>query len=583
MTKNEKIEIEKKHIKKWLHYFYTTKLDFEDEQKLEELKDSIREIIKLETEEMGYKDNFDVIFSDEKNLGHYYIEGISWKDGKILKKTPAIKLNTSKLYRGLDAENYVDRMNKTEEIFYIVFHELQHARQMLMIQQAVSNKDVLMYARDYCMMRHLNGFYNTNYEDYFCENEANEVGYEQLLVRLEEWDSGIFYQMEKEAERKNISKYYINKKSKDGKTKYKYLKKLEREDVCIPVIDDFICKKKHLEDLQLYPILQKEYNIDGTKKSIKELVENMEREITETNQNTELSEKEKDKLIQDGQEMYYGLIYNQLARNPEQISEVVIEKGKVETQRILKEISDYFEKEKKYRLSKVIKLNDYAMKKGDYVNVNNGTISVKQNGKTVRMNCDDFIKTLNPDLLKRNFTILERYYGYYEEEEISAKQLVSRYLFRRLPSNGRVTLNDNTQISAKQYIEQYVLQADELDKNHYPEKILVDTMKLKKSWNKEYLKISNDLEKYYSAKHKLIKQTDDIISSFDPETGDEKTLRDKLSLGVKPNKRKVKIKRVKQHITPKDIETATKNCGMQEIISNTNKIDYGTTKNIEEK
>ena len=82
---------------------------------------------------------------------------------------------------------------------------------------------------------------------------------------------------------------------------------------------------------------------------------------------------------------------------------------------------------------------------------------------------------------------------------------------------------------------------------------------------KKYLHISNDLEKYYSAKHKVIKQTDDVISSFNPETSNEKTLKNKLHLKVRPSKRKVKIKRVKQHVTPKDIETATENCGMKEI------------------
>ena len=562
MTENEKIEIEREHIKKWLQYFKENKLDPNDKQKLEELKDSIREIIKLEAKEMGHGDNFDIIFSDdERHNGYCYIEGTSWEDGEVKRKTPAIQFSTKTLYKNLDNENDKKRVEKTKEIFRDVFHELQHARQRLMVAQNVSSKDTLMYARDFCMMRHLNGFYAINYDNYFTENEANEVGYEQLLERLDEKDMHFLRSKEEETEKKNTLKYYLRAKSKDGQTLYTSFRRQEREDACVPVIDDFICEKKCLEDLQLYPVLQKEYNLDGTKKSIKELIENMESEIAEITQNTQLSEEEKNTLIQDGQEMYYGLIYNQLAKEPEQISEVVIGKGKAETQKILKDISDYFEKEKKDRLSKVVKLYDVGMQIGEYVDINDGIITVKQNGKTVSMNCDDFIKTLDPKLLQRNFTILDKD----KEVEISAEQLVSRYMFRRLPSNGIVTLNDDTQISAKQYIEQYVLQVDELDKNHSPEKIIVDTMKLKRSWNKKYLHISNDLEKYYSAKHKVIKQTDDVISSFNPETSNEKTLKNKLHLKVRPSKRKVKIKRVKQHVTPKDIETATENCGMKEI------------------
>ena len=559
MTENEKIEIEREHIKKWLKYFKENALDFNDKQNLEELKDSIREIIRLETNEMGYEDNFEVIFSDDEGFrGYCYIEGISWEDGEIKRKTPAIQFSTKTLYRNLDDTSDRKRLNKTKEIFRDVFHELQHARQSLMVDQGISSKDVLMYARESCLRRNLRGFYMTNHDNYFSENDANEEGYKQLLETLGERDIPIFHLKEKETEKKNVSRYYyLNAKSNDGKTRYRSLRSLEREDVCVQIVDDIICRKGCLENLQLFPVLQKEYNFDGTKKPVKELIENMESEIAEITQNTQLSKEEKGALIQDIQEMYYGLIYNQLAKEPEQISEVVMEKGKIETQKILKDISDYFEKEKEDRLGKVVKLYDVGMELGEYVDINDGIIFVKQNGKTVSMNCDDFIKTLNPKLLQRSFTILDKD----KEIEISAEQLISRYLFKRLPVNGVVTLNDDTKVSAKQYIEQYVLQAEELDKNHCPEKIIVDTMKLKRSWNKTYLSTAKRLNKYYSRKGKVIERASDKISSYNPENKSEESL--KKALTKKTNRKgnnggKVKIK-------PRDVKYATIKYGLTEI------------------
>ena len=54
MTKDEKVEIERKVMKKFMNYFKDNRLDFNDTQLLQRMQESIARIFQLEVEEMGY-------------------------------------------------------------------------------------------------------------------------------------------------------------------------------------------------------------------------------------------------------------------------------------------------------------------------------------------------------------------------------------------------------------------------------------------------------------------------------------------------------------------------------------------------
>ena len=54
MTKDEKIEIERKVMTKFMNYFKDNRLDFNDTQLLQRMQESIARIFQLEVEEMGY-------------------------------------------------------------------------------------------------------------------------------------------------------------------------------------------------------------------------------------------------------------------------------------------------------------------------------------------------------------------------------------------------------------------------------------------------------------------------------------------------------------------------------------------------
>ena len=99
---------------------------------------------------------------------------------------------------------------------------------------------------------------------------------------------------------------------------------------------------------------------------------------------------------------------------------------------------------------------------------NNGTIEVENGGKNVQMAFEDFIKTIDSSLLEKKFIIPAGK----EKGEMSAERFIEKYFFKHLAQNGKVKLKDGTEISAKQYIEQYALQMGELRKVILQESLL---------------------------------------------------------------------------------------------------------------
>ena len=66
--------------------------------------------------------------------------------------------------------------------------------------------------------------------------------------------------------------------------------------------------------------------------------------------------------------------------------------------------------------------------------------------------------------------------------EMSAEQFVGQYFFKYLPQSGKVKLKDGTEISAKQYVEQYVLEMGELKENYAPKNFIMNTMQSETPW-----------------------------------------------------------------------------------------------------
>ena len=69
----------------------------------------------------------------------------------------------------------------------------------------------------------------------------------------------------------------------------------------------------------------------------------MQLEVQSISQNQTLTDKDRKKLIQDSQQMYYDLIYRQIEKStPEQISQIAMQIGKAESKELFDSMSHTF-------------------------------------------------------------------------------------------------------------------------------------------------------------------------------------------------------------------------------------------------
>lgn len=538
MTKDEKIAIQRQQMTGFMNYFESNELDFNDTQLLQRMQNAITRIFQLEIEELGYsyrpdrddsKNTFGLSFINDPQAtfrGQHNSGARLEENGKFIQGRPSIKYNIAALYEDLQSPDKDKRIFACKTLFKTVFHEIQHHRQYMKTRTNVSSKDGIQYARDFAIKQYLHkDWYSSNaktgnYAAYTIENNANEVGYSQFLETLGREDSEVANLRDIERGKFNISRYKADVDSWDGQQHYDSNGLQERDDVTVPILDSLIGEKGRTEILQMYPILQKEYNLDGTKKTAVELIQNMQQEIQEITQNKTLTDKDRKRLIQDGQQMYYDLIYRQIEKStPEQISQIAMRIGKEESKKLFSDMSHHFQCELESRLGQSAKMASAQEKMGDYgfiMPFNNGTIAVEQNGQTVQMAFDEFIKTIDPQLLQRTFDIPAGK----DKGEMTAERFIEKYFFNHLSQNGKVTLKDGQVITAKQYIEQYVLQMKEMQTDRPPKKIIMETMQSESPWTIQKENCER-LEQYYDGKREVIAQVSESVEQFDLAKQDE--------------------------------------------------------------
>lgn len=532
MTKEEKISIQRQEIKKLMNYFENHQLDVNDTKVLETMQDALTKIFQVEIEELGYsydpqradnENTFDLQFINDSSLtwrGEHSSGGRLQKE-QFIQGKPKISYNIANLYNGLESDDKDTRLLACKTVFKTVFHEIQHHRQYLMSRTNVSSKEGMLYARDFAVKKYLEKtWYSSdsktgNYQQYAIENNANEVGYSQYLETIGIADREISDLRDIETGKFNISRYKANVNSWDGQSHYDSKGLQERDDVTVPILDDLISKRGRTEILKLYPILQKEYNMDGTKKSAIELIKNMQQEVQSISQDSSLSDRDKKILLKDGQEMYYELIYRELEKcTPEQIREIAEQIGKSESKELFGKISHYFQTELENRVGKASKMATAQEKAGDSGFVmpsNNGTIKVEQDGKAVQMTCEEFLKIIDPQLLEKKFMIPAGK----EKGEMTASRFIEKFCFNNLAQNGLMTLKDGTQITAKQFVEEHMLQMGELRKDYTPRQFFIDTIQSESPWTVQK-QDTDRLTKYYGDKKQFLSGLSDLATADKP-------------------------------------------------------------------
>lgn len=272
----------------------------------------------------------------------------------------------------------------------------------------MSSKEGIRFGRDIVLGNYLKeGWYKDNYATYYIENNANEIGYKRYLEIMGE-DELIENLRSIEHGKLRLGQYKADINSWNNDKHYISDDYKERDDLTIPILDHMICVKGKKEILTRYPILQKEYNLDGTKKSAIELIRNLKYENQMILKHPSISDDDKKILLKDGQEMYYELIFRELKKcEPEQINQIANEIGNEQAKKLFSNIEYYFRCEMEDGLGKsatMISAQEKTGVQGFIMPYNDGTINVEKNGKMVQMNCDDFIKIINPKLMKKIFS-----------------------------------------------------------------------------------------------------------------------------------------------------------------------------------
>lgn len=252
MTREEKINAQREEIKRVFDYFKGNQLDTSNQQVMSMIQDAITRVFQLEVEEMGYtfdpngsNNTFKLTIENSKDISQRGSNRNTRniKDGELVVSTPHIMYNLAALCNGLESNDEATRLTACKNMFKTVFHEIQHHRQELMTATTVSSKESMMYARDSALHKYLDrSFYSRdgvigNYTEFSTENNANEVGYRQLLETLGIRDEETSRLGDIESGRFNTNRYKAKVTSFDGKSYFDSDGLQERSDVAVPILD----------------------------------------------------------------------------------------------------------------------------------------------------------------------------------------------------------------------------------------------------------------------------------------------------------------------------------------------------------
>ncbi len=327
------VQEEQRLIKEMSDYYMQHEYDPNNEQMKQELENYLYRLFELNVNEMGYipeltennggKVDFEnankirlQFFEDIDDLGVGYT-GISGaqeidENGNAIFGAIPISINMARAQKGepFDIVKLISGM----------YHELNHVRQLIMVREGISSKETIQYAREFALKQAgKSGFYIQNYNKLFTESESlrdvdlTEIGTKSIF-------GGI----------KNVGYYSLNKN---------YINPIFRDEVS-DELDTCITS----DLIKLYPVLQKEYNMDGTRKSATQLVTSLKAELDNLSSNDELDEYDKRNSIKDCKEMYFELIFRAIDKEGltvEQISQLdsmYAEYGSLST-----DIQSYFE------------------------------------------------------------------------------------------------------------------------------------------------------------------------------------------------------------------------------------------------
>lgn len=205
-----------------------------------------------------------------------------------------------------------------------------------MVRSGISSKETLQYAREFALLELANQneslsalgeFYNQNHDSFLIENNANATSIAMFLEAVK--DRGF------------METVYINAKLGMQNANIAYSLNPEIQDIIDNKIEPYIDANL----LTIYHALQKQYNMDGTRKSSKQLVSALISELDEISTNKDLDETEKCARTKDCNEMYYELIYKALKKENPSLEDIEELNEIYGNDNLISDIKQYFEEQ----------------------------------------------------------------------------------------------------------------------------------------------------------------------------------------------------------------------------------------------
>lgn len=464
MTNEEKIALQREQISKLITKYSSREISIYDKEELSELKQIITRIFQLEIKGMGRTfeidnpENNDITLDIvngriDEDKGACHTRFIRDENGKFIGKEHSITINIQPIIKDLGSFNEKTRILGCKNLLRAIFHEVRHYRQELMVNTNVSSKEGLMFAKDNILTKYLRDFYSHdektgNYEEFSIETDAEAAAYSQIVDVMGEIDEKSEKDRDKKIAENVLARYKIDTQSYDGKYYYNSNGLKERSDATAEVIDDFFADGQFLEYLEILPILKKEYNDNGSRKTISQLIGNMKAEKEDLLSTSDFSDIERDELIKSCEQMYTELIYRRIERdNERQINDAIELYGEEYISDILIMMQGHLLDEKNNKINVANKYREVKKDGRSYVNPINrrGITQIEEDGEIRTVTIHELSELIEPEIANRIVNI--------GTGDKTFSRFVRENFKRYIPTSGMYVLKDGSKISVKDFIE----------------------------------------------------------------------------------------------------------------------------------
>lgn len=248
---------------KWLIRYISAKKAHKMDAKLELTILSIKKFMKQE--KISLLKPFSLI-KISKLFSHFGSEKTTLNKGEVIYR---VMVNPFGIYLSEFSQKKVDVVT---QMFVTSYHEMRHVYQDRMIEEnKMPNFEVLLWARESVIHEEYEEYYDTNYSVMTVERDARIASREQVLSSLKKY-SPKTYALVKDQLTEEIES---DKSVKDLSVHHFLNFKDTRDNMTRKMVD--IIVKENPSYINSFPPLQREYNMDGTRKDVVQLLQDEKR------------------------------------------------------------------------------------------------------------------------------------------------------------------------------------------------------------------------------------------------------------------------------------------------------------------